>query len=389
LDIVEHLTTAAAIAAHNVAMTIAAQVFEVLARHHAAVADKDDAFEPEALLEIAQNIRDRFGIAPIALEHMMSDRPAVDQNQTNQHLRVSRLAIAAVAMGAHLGRSSALKIGRGQIVEHHVDLKRKQVAQPHKQRVLDLRLAREQLVERAIPLLQLSRRHAHARCPAGLAFRVVAPCRDEAPTATITDKIALQPLRQRMLAGRRRQPIGHQHKSPITQPHRLAAIGPRELVECRVEAEIAPHPARRQQRPPVPRSDRPDILVRDAIVAGRIAMQQPAELAEIEVLRQHIPTTEIDDGAMPRLAVAVAIGFDHAHIFAFHALADRCSDYTQEHDRVAKSNDKPCPCKYAPQYRRFDNPNKPVPTKRRKSDTRPSKFNHLARNHPFQMSNIG
>jgi hypothetical protein len=29
------------------------------------------------------------------------------------------------------------------------------------------------------------------------------------------------------------------------------------------------------------------------------------------------------------LAVAVAIGFDHARIFAFHALADRCSDYTQ------------------------------------------------------------
>jgi hypothetical protein len=56
---------------------------------------------------------------------------------------------------------------------------------------------------------------------------------------------------------------------------------------------------------PVPRSDRPDILVRDAIIAGRIAMQQTAELAEIEVLRQHIPTTEIDDGAMPRLAVAV------------------------------------------------------------------------------------
>jgi hypothetical protein len=53
------------------------------------------------------------------------------------------------------------------------------------------------------------------------------------------------------------------------------------------------------------------------------------QAAEIEVLRQNIPTTEIDDGAMPRLAVAVAIGFDHARIFAFHALADRCSDYTQ------------------------------------------------------------
>jgi hypothetical protein len=33
--------------------------------------------------------------------------------------------------------------------------------------------------------------------------------------------------------------------------------------------------------------------VRDAIIAGRIAMQQMAELAEIEVLRQHIPATEI------------------------------------------------------------------------------------------------
>jgi hypothetical protein len=31
----------------------------------------------------------------------------------------------------------------------------------------------------------------------------------------------------------------------------------------------------------------------DAIIAGRIAMQQMAELAEIEVLRQHIPTTEM------------------------------------------------------------------------------------------------
>jgi hypothetical protein len=89
---------------------------------------KDDAFEPEALLEIAQHIRDRFGIAPIALEHMMSDRPAVDQNQTNQHLRVARLAIAAVAMGADLGRPPALEIGRGQIIEHHVDLQREQVA---------------------------------------------------------------------------------------------------------------------------------------------------------------------------------------------------------------------------------------------------------------------
>jgi hypothetical protein len=66
---------------------------------------------------VARNAVELLGVDPLgdrvqmlhALEHMMSDRPAVDQNQTNQHLRVSRLAIAAVAMGAHLGRSSAPK----------------------------------------------------------------------------------------------------------------------------------------------------------------------------------------------------------------------------------------------------------------------------------------
>ena len=110
LDIVEHFAAAASIAADNVAMAAAAQVVEVLARHHAAIADKDDTIEPEALLEIAQHIRDRLGIAPVALEHMMRDRPTVDQNQADQHLRVVRLAIAAVAIGAHLRRPLALEI---------------------------------------------------------------------------------------------------------------------------------------------------------------------------------------------------------------------------------------------------------------------------------------
>jgi hypothetical protein len=55
-------------------------------RHHGAVADKTMRLSPKRCSKIAQNIRDGFGIAPIALEHMMSDRPAVNQNQTNQHL---------------------------------------------------------------------------------------------------------------------------------------------------------------------------------------------------------------------------------------------------------------------------------------------------------------
>jgi hypothetical protein len=121
LDIVEHLAAAAAIAADDVAVAMLAHEIYVVAGHHPAVADEHHALEPEALLEIAQDLGDRLGVAPIALEDMMRDRPAVDHDQTDQDLRVARLAVAAVAMSAHLGRSAPLEIGRRQIVEHHVD----------------------------------------------------------------------------------------------------------------------------------------------------------------------------------------------------------------------------------------------------------------------------
>ena len=204
-------------------MAAAPQVIEVLARHHAAIADEHDAVEPEASLEIAHDIGDGPGIAPVALEHMMSDRPTVDQNQTHQHLPVARLAIAAVAIGAKLGRSLAFEIGRGQIVEHHVDPQREQVAQRQIKRVLDLRLALEQLIERAIPLLQLPRRYPHAWASAGLAFRVVAPRRDPTPAMTITDEIVLQPLRQRMLAAWARQAVGDQNQGALAERDAITA----------------------------------------------------------------------------------------------------------------------------------------------------------------------
>lgn len=103
-------------------MAVATQQIEVVARHHAAVADEYDALEPEALLKIAQHLGDRLGIAPIALEDVMRDRPTVDQDQPDQDLRVARLAVTAVAMGSLLGWACALEVGRRQIVEHHVDL---------------------------------------------------------------------------------------------------------------------------------------------------------------------------------------------------------------------------------------------------------------------------
>jgi hypothetical protein len=51
LNIVEHFAAAPAIAADDLAVTAHPQIIEVLARHHPAIADEYDAFEPEALLE--------------------------------------------------------------------------------------------------------------------------------------------------------------------------------------------------------------------------------------------------------------------------------------------------------------------------------------------------
>ena len=102
-------------------MAAAAQVIEVLARHHAAVTDEHHAFESEALLEVAQHIGNSVGVASIAGEDMMRDRPAVDHDQADQDLPIARLAVAAVAVRPERRRSLALEIGRGQIVEHHVD----------------------------------------------------------------------------------------------------------------------------------------------------------------------------------------------------------------------------------------------------------------------------
>src|SRR5215469_879953 len=180
-DVVEHLAAAAAVATDNVAMPVRTQQIEVLAGHHAAVADEHDALEPEALLDVAQDLGDGGGVAPIAGKHVMRNRPAVDQDQPDQHLRVARLAVAAVTIGADPGRSCALEIGRGQIVEHHIDLEREQIAQAEKQRVLDLRLALEQLIEGPVPTFELAHLHAYPWDVAGVALGILAPCRNPAP----------------------------------------------------------------------------------------------------------------------------------------------------------------------------------------------------------------
>src|SRR5262249_62024593 len=83
---------ARAIPPHIVARPAALKLVDVLARRHAAIANQNDPLEPEALLQITHDIRHGLGVAPIALEYVMSNRPAIDHDQSDQYLHVARLA---------------------------------------------------------------------------------------------------------------------------------------------------------------------------------------------------------------------------------------------------------------------------------------------------------
>ena len=268
---------------------------------------------------------------------MMGDRPAVDHDEADQNLPVARLAVAAVTMGSQVGWPLALEIGRGQVVEHHVDAQRKQVAQSEKQRVLDGRLVRQQLIERTVPLLELPRRDPHPRRPARLALGVIAPGGHEAAAVAIAHEVGLQPARQTMLAGRRGEPIGDQHQRPIAQRSAITTTTSGEPVEHRLKPKLTPQMARRQHRSPVPRRHGVNVLAPDRALRCRFAMQQARQLGEVEMRRQQVLATQIEDRAMARLA-ALAIGFDHPHILVLDAVAAGGPDDAQEH-----GPSEPCP----------------------------------------------
>src|SRR5207245_2760785 len=122
------------------------------------------------------------------------------------------------------------------------------------------------------------------------------------------------------------------------------ASAPTSLRQHMIETELVPELTRRQGRPPIPRANGSNALAAHGAIRGRIAVQQTAELVEIKMLRQQISAAEIDDRAVTGLAVGVAIGFDHADVFAFDVLADGRSHQAQKHGPVAEISGETCPC---------------------------------------------
>src|SRR5271168_4853958 len=132
-------------------------------------------------------------IDTVALPDMVRDRPARDH-----HLDVLRLAVAAVAMLGEFRRAGALEVGAGDVVEHQVGLEAEEVAEAVIERHLDLVLGVVELVEGAVPGVELAGMDAD---PAAFV-----PVRDEASSFAIADEIGLEPPGEAMLAGRSDEP---------------------------------------------------------------------------------------------------------------------------------------------------------------------------------------
>ena len=147
-----------------------------------------------------------------------------------------------------------------------------------------------------------------------------------------------------MLAAGAHQPIGGQHESPIAQPHHVPALAPLAFIEHGIEAELTPHRMRGQHRAPIPCADRTHILAFDRIITSLLAMQETPQLRQIEMRREQILATEIENRAVLGFAGPVAIGFDDAYVFALEAVADGCPHNPQEHGGAAP-NQGTCPFK--------------------------------------------
>src|ERR1700730_10697398 len=135
----------------------------------------------------------------------MSNWPTSHHHHTYDHLQVSRFSIAAVAMFGHRWTMS-FEVGACDVEEHQLRLELEQVAKPMVERHFDGFFVQLQMIERAIPTLQLNQ--------VDLYPTLILPTRQVAAAGAITDVIGFQPGGQRMFAARIHEPAREQNEQP-------------------------------------------------------------------------------------------------------------------------------------------------------------------------------
>ena len=164
----------------------------------------------------------------VAGPDMVGDRPAGDHHHADDHLEVLRLAVTAVAVPGQVVRPGALEVGTGDVVEDQIGLETEEVAEAVIQRHFDPVLGPEELVEGAVPGIELTGMDAD---PAALV-----PMGEEPSALSVADEVGLEPAGQPMFTGRGDEPVSDQREGAVGEGDALGS--PEVLVEDRPEAEL-------------------------------------------------------------------------------------------------------------------------------------------------------
>src|SRR5512135_3543883 len=205
-------------------------------------------------------------INTVALPDMMGDRPARDHHHADDHLHVLGFAVAAVAVLGEVVWAGALEVGTGDVVEDQLGLEAEEVAEAVVECHFDPVLGREELVEGAVPGVELAGMDAD---PAALV-----PVEDEASALTVADEVGLEPGGEPVLAGGRDEPVGDEHEGAIGE--RDAFGTPEVLVEDLPETQLAEQGTGDEDRPPV-RGITDLGIGREGIFLTAVASEQPLE----------------------------------------------------------------------------------------------------------------
>ena len=201
---------------------------DVLIGDHAPVADENDPAKLEAFAQVADDVLNRGMIDAVALPDMMGDRPARDHHNADDHLHVLRLAVAAVAVLGEVVWARALEVRTGDVVEHQLGLEAEEVAEAVVERHFDAVFGRVELVEGAVPGVELAGMNADP--PA------LVPVGDEASALAVTDEVGFEPAGEAVLAGGGDEPVGDEHEGAVGERDAVGAA--KVLVEDGPETEL-------------------------------------------------------------------------------------------------------------------------------------------------------
>ena len=308
--------------------------FQIFVGDHASVAHENESPEREAGAQVADDFLNRGVVDAVARPDVMRDGPARDHHHADDHLHILGLAVAAVAVLGEVVRTCALEVRTGDVVEHQIGVEAEQVAEAAVERHFDPVFGVVQLIEGAVPGVELT--GVHTDPPA------LVPMGDEASALTIADEVGFEPAGQAMLAGRSDESIGDEHERTVSERD---AIGPSEvLVKDGPEAQLIEQGADDEDRSP--RGGIEDLGIGSLGGGGGravIAAQESLELGED--LGEEIFAAQVGDGALLDLAV-VAIGFDDTDVFVERAVGrpdfNECGGTCREVSRqiLAKSRRK-------------------------------------------------